>query len=529
VSLLGQQDGESIVRFFVMAKKRENSIIFALLVICVGVSLLILNAPPINGGPFLGDDYLALQGHNNGYYASDYQESLRNTSLDKWRPFNTLFMGPLLNIFGDSYRNFYFFSTVLLALASFAFWTTHKTVTSKSESSPTWVALLGVIVIGSSPFTFMARSGVYGWLEIGPIILCLYSFSLYQRGKMRESRRLVVYSSLIALTAGLIHERFFMFSIALAIMIAWQARTLIRWRGLWLAPFGNVLFYVYSAVIVLNANILKGGGESKLNESVGLWIAHRFVFASLSLLGGSGGDVVYFDPAQPTQFVTGLGFSGNYSLPSMLAIVIVFLLFLWALFRPRTKNYFPITGHHRFSGCFVESIVVAILLLIPAATVESRIEARWLFGSLVFLVLAITSLPLSKDILTKVTTGAFLGLMIILNSVSMTRYQNFDFWRVRAEEVLRVVQNNEPKSGPWNIAIVWPDLNDNNVVVEWALGYGDVLRKLNNGPDQILFGTRERILECPNPCLVVDVTDSGPDNPDIRDTTLQKIQTRWKN
>jgi hypothetical protein len=109
----------------------------------------------------------------------------------------------------------------------------------------------------------------------------------------------------------------------------------------------------------------------------------------------------------------------------------------------------------------------------------------------------------------------------------MTRYQDFDFWRVRAEKVLRVVQNNEPKAGSWNIAIVWPDSKDNNGVVEWALGYGEVLRNLNNGPHQILFGTRERILECQNPCLVVEVTDDG--NPDIRDTSFQTIQTRWKN
>jgi hypothetical protein len=510
------------------ATKRDNYVYFALLLICVGVSLSVLNAPPINNGPFLGDDFLALQGHINGDFASDYQESLRNTSLDKWRPINTLFMGPLLNIFGDSYRSFYLFSTLLLALALFAFWMTHKAITSQYEPTQTWVALLGVLVIGSSPFTFMARSGVWGLLEIGPVILCLCSFSLFQRGRMRESRRLVVYSSLIALAAGLIHERYFMFSIALAIIIAWHARTLVRWRGLWLAPIGNIVFYVYSTVVVLNANVLKGGGESSLNDSVGLWIAHRFVLVSLSLLGGSGGDVVLFDSVQQTRFVSGVGFTENYSLLSMLAIVILLVLFFWALLRQGTKNCYPDTNHQRVSGGFVESIVVAFFLLIPAATVESRIEARWLFGSLVFLVLAFTSLSHSKDIVMKVALAAFLGLMIILNSVSMTRYQNFDWWRVRAEKVLSVVENNEPKSGSWNIAIVWPDSKDNNVVVQWALGYGQVFRNLNNGPHLVLFGTKETIFDCPKPCFVVEVTDSGP-NPDVRNTSFQTIQTRWKN
>jgi hypothetical protein len=512
-----------------MVKKRRNWIILALFVICVGVSLSILNAPPINDAPFLGDDFLALQAHIDGNYASDYQESLRNTSSDKWRPVNTLLMRPLLSSFGDSYRIFYFFSTVLLAVALFAFWVTHKIIKCQSDPTPTWVALLGVLVIGSSPFTFFARSGVYGLLEIGPIILCLCSFSFYQRGRMRESRRLVVYSSLIALTAGLIHERFFMFSIALAVIIAWQARTLIRWRGLWLAPFANIVFYFYSAVVVLNTNVLRGGAgpESTFNEAAGPWIIHRFVFASLSLLGGSGGDTILFDSAQPVQFRSGLGFDDNYSLLALLVIAISLLPFFWAFLHRRTRNYLPNTERQCISGRFVESIVVAFFLLIPAATVAVQIEARWLFAPLVFLVLALTSLPSSSNLLMKVGLAAFLGLTVMLNCISMTRYQDFDFWRVRAEKVLNAVQSNEPKAGSWNVAIVWPDSRDNNVVTVWALGNGEVLRNLNNGPGLILFGTRERILECPNPCLVVEVTDNG--NPDIRDTSFQTIQTRWKN
>jgi hypothetical protein len=500
----------------------------ALMLICVAVSLTILNAPPINDGPFLGDDYLALEAHNSGSYASGYQDSLRNTSADKWRPLNTLLMNPLLTIFGDSYRNFYYFSTVLLALVVLAFWTTQNSIKSQSESKPPWVTLLGVLVIGSSPFTFYARSGVYGLLELGPVILCLCSFSVYQRGKANESRRLVIYSSLIALAAGLIHERFFMFSIALAVIIAWRARTIIRWRGIWLIPLGNVLFYIYSAVIVLNVNILKGGGESKLNESMGPWIVRRFTIAILGLFGGAGGDTIYFESEEPSRFAFSLGLGDYFSFPGLVLIFIPVLLVIWALLRLRTRNCVPDNEHQRLFGCFVELNVVAFFLLIPAATVESRIEARWLFASLVFLILALTSLPPSSYLPSKVGLVSLLGSMIVLNSVNATRYQSFDFWRIRAEKVLEVVQSNEPMSGAWNIAIVWPDSQDNNSVTEWALGYGAVFRNLNNGPDLILFGTKEKATACPDPCLVVEVTDSNR-NTDIRDTGFQTIQTSWRN
>ena len=501
----------------------------ALMLICVAVSLTILNAPPINDGPFLGDDFLALEAHNSGSYATGYQESLRNTSADKWRPLNTLLMNPLLTIFGDSYRNFYYFSTVLLALVVLAFWTTQNSIKSQSESKPPWFALIGVLVIGSSPLTFYARSGVYGLLELGPVILCLYSFSVYQRGRANESRRLVIYSSLIAMAAGLIHERFFMFSIALAVIIAWRARTIIRWRGIWLIPLGNVLFYIYSAVIVLNVNILKGGGESKLNESMGPWIVQRFTIAVLGLFGGSGGDMIIFDSADPTRLAFGLGLNGYFSLPRMIPLFIYIALIIWAFLRPRTRNCFPKDDSQHLWGCFFELNAVAFFLLIPAATVDSRIEARWIFASLVFFVLALTSLPPSSYLPIKVGLVSLLGSMVVLNSFNATRYESFDFWRIRAEKILEVAQSNEPISGEWNIAIVWPDPQDNNAIISWALGYGRVLRSLDNAPSQILFGTSEMVLNCANPCLVVEVADSSPGNSDVRDENLQTIQINWRN
>jgi len=489
---------------------------------------LVLNAPSINNGPFLGDDLQVWEGHKAGSFASDFQESVRNTSLEKWRPVNTTLMIPLLNMFQDSYRNFYFFSTVLLAWMLIAMWQVIWTITTNSAKPSVTVASFGILVVGSSPFTFFARSGVFGLLEIGPVILCLWSFCTYQRGREQGSRRLIVYCSLTALVAGLIHERFLMFSFALAVVIAWRSREIKRFQGLWLLPIGNIAFYVYSATVVLNANALKGGGESNFNETVGVWVILRYFKAIIHLLGGAGGQSVFYDPSQPSRFTTGMTFADNYS------VVIPLLVALFALsgFAPHLRRVVrsraEVDKAKLVRDRAIESLFVSVCLLAPAATVAGRIEARWLLGSLVFLVIAIASAPLAESSLSKIGRFGILTLLLLGNMSYRSSYQEFDFWRTRTNGVLEVVRENMPVSGAWNVAVVWPDWKDINSLTAWGLGYGRVFRDLDNGPHEIIFGTPDQVEKCPSPCLVVEVTDVGNTKRDYRRAEFQTISTVWK-
>jgi len=496
------------------------------LIVCIGVSLLGLNSSSINNGVFLGDDLQVWEGHKAGTFASDFQESIRNTSLDKWRPLNTTLMIPLLSVFGDSYRNYFWFSTALLALVLIAMWFTIQA--SISSSSGTMISLLGILVVGSSPFTFFARAGVFGLLEIGPVILCLWSFFLYQRGRELGSRTLIAYSSLIALAAGLIHERFFMFSLAVAAMIAWRSREIKKFQGLWLLPLGNVVFYIYSATVVLNANALKGGGESNFNETVGVWVIPRYFKAIIHLLGGAGGETVFYDPLQPLRFTPSMTFADNYSLVVPVLVLLFAVSGTVSHFRRGVRSRIAINDEKLALNRGIESFFVSACLLLPAATVAGRIESRWLLGSLVFLVIGIASVPSPEPSLSKIGRFGVLVLLLSANLGYRDSYEQFDFWRVRSNKVFDVVRKNEPLSGAWNVAVVWPDWQDINSVTAWGLGGGRVFRDLDNGPHEIIFGTPDKVENCPSPCLVVEVTDVGNTNRDYRKAEFQSITTVWK-
>lgn len=506
-----------------------------LLLAFIAASLFFLNNPQIYDGQFLGDDLQVWNGHNAGTFASNFQESIRNTSLDKWRPLNTLLMIPLLKVFEDSHRNFYYFSTSLLAITLSALWMTARKIKRHVSAVSTSAVLLGVLAVGLSPFTFFARGGVFGLLEIGPVILCLVSFYIFQLAKLSSSRRFLLYSSIFALAAGLIHERFLAFSIALSIFIAWRARTIVGWRGLWLMPLFNIFVYVYFAFVVLNANILKGGGEQQLSDTAGIWIVRRTFLAAIQLIGGAGGETIYFDSARPYRFAQEMKFSDNYSLKFPLIILISIVFIACMFIRQWRTNRASLDEESRFSlNSSIEGLFIAVILLLPAATVSERIEARWLFAPLVFLVLALMILPSAMYWPVKVGQFMVLALFIVSNYTNQNSYQEFDWWRIRSVNVIEaVVKGSEQIQEEWNLAIVWPEPNDAHSMLNWSLGEGKVFNELENKPIKIFFGHQSQIFGHDSDLkqnlglyLIVKVSDIGNFKDDVRKYKFQTIKTR---
>lgn len=508
------------------------------LLVCIAASLLFLNNPQIYDGQFLGDDLQVWNGHNAGTFASNFQESIQNTSLDKWRPINTLLMIPLLQVFEASHRNFYYFSTCLLAITLTALWMTARKIKRHSSAVSTSAVLLGVLAVGSSPFTFFARSGVFGLLEIGPVILCLVSFYTFQLAKLSSSRRFLLYSSMFALAAGLIHERFLAFSIALSIIIAWRARTIVGWRGLWLMPLFNILFYVYFASVVLNANVLKGGGEQQLNDTAGIWIIRRSLLVAIHLIGGAGGETIYFDPAKPFRFAQEMEFSDNYSLKFPL-IILISIVLIACMFIHRWRTNRASLGEESQSSInsSIDALFIATALLLPAATVSERIEARWLLAPLVFLVLALMILPSAMYWPARVGQLTVLVLFIMSNYTNQNSYQEFDWWRIRSVNVIEaVVKGSEQIQGEWHLAIVWPEPSDVHSILNWSLGEGKVFNELENKPIRVVLGHQKQVFgrdsdlkQNPGLYLIVKVSDIGNFKNDVRKIKFQTIKTRIQN
>lgn len=524
--------------------------------IAVAISLLFLNNPPIYSAKFLGDDLLMWGGHLDGTYASSLQESLRNVGAGKWRPVNTTAMMLVFPVLKDSYKSFYWFSSALVALIMVGFYLTCRAPTGSSQHQRKFLPLLGAVVVGTSPFTFAGRAGVIGFLEFAPIVCCLAAFYLYQSAKRQSSRLLMVYSAIIALIGGLIHERYLAFSLALSLVILVHGRTQARFRGFWLLYLANIGFYVFVSSIVLDLNVLRGGGEVPLSASIGLWIPFRLVFSILHLLGAAGGETVFFSSSNPTQFMFDSGFARNYSLVFPIAFITILLVSVayglrqWQQSRRhKVRTTIP--------SASVEALVIAIALLIPSATVISRIETRWLLGTLVFLCLAVV---LSSNLINPVSVAlatTFFCVFLVSNVFHRDSYEKFDFWKFRAGQVVNAVKSNAPSSGEWYVAIHVPAYFEEEVsakatseasprdkrgaelseeredlrILIWALGYGndEPFQPLDNPPQGIGFVFDETCdPELPRPCLIVSVKDVGNIPFDLRRFEFQRVNVRWQ-
>lgn len=537
-------------------KTQQDLFVLSILGLAVAVSLLVLNNPPIYSGKFLGDDLQMWGGHLDGSYASNLQESLRNAGIEKWRPVNTTVMILAFRIFGDSYRNFYWFGSALVALIMVSFYLIGRELTGWTQHKAKLIPILGAVVVGTSPFTFAGRAGVIGFLEFAPIVCCLVAFYLYQSAKRQGIRLLVVYSAIFALIGGLIHERYFAFSLALAPLILIHGRKEVRFRGFWLLYLANIGFYVFVSSIVLDLNVFRGGGEVPLSASIGSWIPYRLVFSTLHLFGAAGGEIIFFSSQNPMQFVISNGFSRNYSLVFPIAFTTILLasaaygIGQWK--KPRHQKV-----RNTALPASVEALVIAFALLIPSTTVVSRIETRWLFGSLVFLCLAVVLSSNLANPVSVVLTITFFCVFLVSNMFHRDSYQKFDYWKFRAEQIVNAVRTNAPNSGEWSVVINIPaffgedfaakatseasprdkrsaefsEQRDDLRTLIWALGYGndEPFQPLDNPPKGIGFVFDELAADrCPRPCLIVSVKDVGNFPYDVRRFELQQVSVRWR-
>lgn len=300
---------------------------------------------------------------------------------------------------------------------------------------------------------------------------------------------------------------------------------------------GNGIFYIYSSVIVLKVNVLKGGGADALNEVKGWWIIPRVFHALIHLFGGSGAETTYFDIEKPTNLYQGLSLVEEYNLlipVSILCICIGAVLFLMLSVKRKTpissKVRADVTERYA-TRTLLEIAGISFALLVPATTINSRLEARWLFGSLVFLVILLCGLAISISQAGRYLARGILAILFIANVLGRWSYGEFDWWRTRTERVLATVEQLAPEAGTWELAIVVPDYPEsNNSVVWWGLNYGKAfIDYLDNAPNGIYIGEHDVVSSCRRPCLVVTVQDDRQKRQEIDKADNQIVVYRWLN
>lgn len=303
----------------------------------------------------------------------------------------------------------------------------------------------------------------------------------------------------------------------------------------------HLLFFVgppmyILASVLLSFNGLRGGGSFSLSSTFGVWILFRLPVAALHLIGGAGGESVFFDVESPHRFIHNQTFWYNYQLyiPTLLILAAVTPVGYQLILRRRKRAVSDeTTGLHktriRSAQAGSDAIVVALALLLPAATVIERIESRWLYGSLTFLTVGACLLSASESLPARVRVGYITGLLLLLASNIQHRnsFQQYDYWRIRSEKVLSTVRTQEPASGYWSLLVYTPGTDNPNISLPWALGVGAAFMDLNNAPIQVLYGI-DLSPQCLSPCLVVSVYDNGDEFIDERRSENQRLDLVWK-
>jgi hypothetical protein len=506
---------------------------------CTAVVVLVFGSPIIRSR-FLGDDLETWNFFVQGAYPNSVLDSLSFAGLDKWRPLNTLAMQAILRAFENSYRPYWFFSTSIIFAIVVISAVAVKTMFHSLSINRSWGGWFGLFAIGSSPFTFMARSSVYGFLELAPVAICIVSYLLFWNAGRSARRLLIIYSSLLALLAGLIHERFLVFSGAMAVLCLLRGKRNQRLSGFWLIYVSNLIFYVYSTSIVLQVNALRGGGEQPLNESGGWWIISRYFFALLRLIGGASAKTTYFDPSNPNDLYQQVNFSDEYN---VYALAIVGFIAIAALFsvllritksnslQPKELSKDPESDRWNDKRTIAELAFISLCLLAPASTVISRIESRWLFAPFVFLVIALIGTAGQVNNISSRASQLVLLVFLLMNVLNRNSFSEFDWWRTRTEKVLNTVERHAPDSGYWELAIIIPKYpNENNSVIWWGLNYGNALTEyVDNGPNGIYVGETEVVRSCKRPCLVLNVFDDTAMPTEIDRAQNQQVTFRWLN
>ena len=422
----------------------------------VWIALVAIVSPVIVGlrtwetRSFIGDDLEVFLRDQDGTYLSSLIDLLGFTSLEKWRPVNNLFLWPSIRLAGNSYEYFWVANHFLMSTLGFVVGLTARGILSESATKiRQWIPLLVVVATTTSPFTFMSRIGVFGFLEIAPIALVVLSFLVLDRTK---TFRGVMLASTLSLLAILTHERYLVFPIVLGAVCLTRPIGGIARLGGAAALWGTSLIHFFVTMAVFQNNPLRGGGESAFSESAGRWVLSRLFDSALLLSGVAGGRIVFYGQGESAiSWVWKiLEPKEVWGMPLRWSSALAVIVLLGVLFCSRRNDVqeLRLTGllgvknsvlQHKRT---LELLSISLVLLVPSATVISRIEARWLFGSFVFALLAIASLANEWRFKTEFG-GPILCLFLIIgiNVMNQNTFTEHNFFRRNSYSLLEKVEN----------------------------------------------------------------------------------------
>jgi len=445
----------------------------------------LLNRGPISHGALWGDDALLFRASSiPGGFASDLTSSLFQTGSAKSRPLLQPILALLLQSFGNDQFWYLWISAVLVVAISISVFFLIRSICGNNL-----VGILGAIVVQTTRFNWYSKDNVFGIMEATAILLLVLSVhQILHQLKEEDSSRALLSGIILLFASTLVHERYVLVSAAIPfafLLISILDKSVISKRNAALSLYFFLIptFHVIWKVSLLNVSPFTGGGESNFSSVKGPWILKHVIQTATSVVGWSTG---YKDAASHLNIK-----------PVFLPVLASLVLVAICVGIYRTFILVFQTGDSKAVQTRSTLIILCAFFstnVISASLVIERIEYRWLFGPLIFLIVIISSLKFSRQPELHLVRICALIIAIFVGDLMyqpMHKPELVNARRVQyALEGLKSTSHFDEldRDIPWKLVVVaenWESWK------WWTFAYGNVFLNSDNAPVQVVFSTSD--------------------------------------
>lgn len=425
----------------------------------------------VNGIPeyFVGDDYLLLNASRstNGY-ASSLIGCLNDLGAGKWRPMFTCTVTPLLRLFSDNYWCFFFLNLVLIFLVSL----TAGNLLRRIVKLPEWIVAFCVFIVPFSRFTWYGRVSPYGVMEFGALLFALLFAHQFMSALTRQTNSSWYLAGGLASLSSLFHERYMVLLAAGFLVSIFNVRN--KRAPVPSAPWLLFLGWLFAIkATFLDADPLTGGGEVSFRSSADTWILEHFIVGVKAVAGIGNGTNILFDESGYWR-VPALGTLGKFwlvALPLIVFVISTLRTTLYSRVFDSNNDTSQESVNQEIVACQL-LLTSGLLLIIPASTIISRIEGRWLFGPEVFLFIFMIAVLRSLK-----CRFIFMSCLLLFNITCLKFLPEYEAWTRIPNQILEHV--HEELEGRTDLVYTVVDPSGTTLGnLQWSLGYGSSFKQI---------------------------------------------------
>lgn len=459
----------------------------------MGVTYLIQSGLPKY---FFGDDYLLLMAsRSTDGYASSFLGCVNDIGMGKWRPMFVCTAVPVLRLFGENYLGYFLFNLFLIFLISL----TACALLQRSNKISAWQIALCAFAVPFSRFAWYGRISPFGLMEFGALLFALLFARQYMVALERQTKSSWYFAGGLACLSALFHERYLVLLAAGLLVALFNVRN----KRLQIPVSPWLVFSAFLLVVkmfLLRTDPLVGGGEAPLRSSFNTWVLEHFLVGLKAIAGIGNGTNISFDVSGYVR-TPALGVLGK----AWLLVLLLLMIYVAVTKASHCSNVriSEIDGTsesvQRQKVLYQLLITSGFFLLIPASTIISRIEGRWLLGPEVLLFLFVIVVIKSTK-LRVIAIACFL-----LSSVTCLKFlPDYEQPITLSNQVLEYV--DEKLDGRNQLVYTIVDPRDRPELInwlDWVLGRGDKFKQL--GVKSVRFASNN---ECQGSCVRLVFTDS---------------------